>query len=173
MNDTRPAPLMVNAFDPADAGNLTAVEKAIIERRASTLGSAYRLFYQRPVHFVRGEGTWLYDAEGDAYLDVYNNVASVGHSHPHIVAALTRQSATLNTHTRYLHESILNYSERLVATMPNQIGRVMFTCTGSEANDLAIRIAQTITGGEGIVVTENAYHGVTHAVSARPLSFRA
>jgi 4-aminobutyrate aminotransferase-like enzyme len=166
MTETKTAPMMVNAFDPANANGLSAAEQSILERRARMLGSAYRLFYRRPVHFVRGEGVWLYDADGEAYLDVYNNVASVGHCHPHVVAALSRQAATLNTHTRYLDESILNYSERLLTTMPDEIGRVMFTCTGSESNDLAFRIAQTVTGGEGIVVTETAYHGVTNAVSA-------
>jgi 4-aminobutyrate aminotransferase-like enzyme len=166
MTETRPAPLMTNAFDPAKAAGLSADEQQILERRARMLGSAYRLFYQRPVHFVRGEGVWLYDAEGEAYLDVYNNVASVGHCHPHVIAALSRQASTLNTHTRYLHDSILTYAERLLATMPEAIGRVMFTCTGSESNDLALRIAQTVTGGEGVVVTDMAYHGVTHAVSA-------
>jgi 4-aminobutyrate aminotransferase-like enzyme len=157
---------MVNAFVPGASDALSAAETRLVERRQRLLGSAYRLFYEHPVHLVRGEGTWLYDADGHAYLDVYNNVASVGHCHPHVVAALARQAGTLNTHTRYLHDSILDYAERLLATFPDALGRVMFTCTGSEANDLAMRVARHATGGEGIIVTALAYHGVTSAVAA-------
>ena len=157
---------MVNAF-VADADiDLPATDRALIGRRQAALGSAYRLFYQRPVHPVRGKGCWLYDADDNAYLDVYNNVASVGHCHPHVVAALTKQAETLNTHTRYLDDIIVDYAERLLATLPDSIAHAMFTCTGSEANDLAMRIAQHATGGEGIVVTELAYHGVASAVAA-------
>lgn len=137
----------------------------LISRRADLLGPAYRLFYDEPVHLVRGEGVWLYDADGEAYLDAYNNVPSVGHCHPKVVEALTRQAGTLNTHTRYLHENILEYAEELLATFPDEIERLMLTCTGSEANDLALRIANTQTGGKGIVVTDLAYHGVTMAVA--------
>ena len=90
----------------------------MIARRKRLLGPAYRLFYENPVHVVRGEGVWLYDPDGRAYLDVYNNVASVGHCHPHVVAALSRQAAMLNTHTRYLHESVLAYAERLLGLFP-------------------------------------------------------
>ncbi len=111
------------------------------------LGPAYRLFYERPVHLVRGQGTLLYDAEGRDYLDAYNNVASVGHCHPHVVDAVTRQLGMLNTHTRYLHEGIVDYSRRLLASMPDEIDQVMYACTGSEVNDLALRVAQTYTGG--------------------------
>ncbi|MDC7677777.1 aspartate aminotransferase family protein [Asticcacaulis machinosus] len=137
----------------------------LITRRERLLGPAYRLFYDEPAHFVRGEGVWLYDAAGDAYLDVYNNVASLGHCHPRIALAITRQVETLNTHTRYLHETILDCAETLLATLPDHIDRVMFTCSGSEANDLAVRIAEAYTGRTGIIVTELAYHGVTQAVS--------
>ena len=86
------------------------------------LGPAYRLFYDKPVHLVRGEGSHLFDADGVRYLDAYNNVASVGHCHPHVVAAVRRQMSTLNTHTRYLHRGIVEYSERLLATMPDRGG---------------------------------------------------
>jgi len=137
----------------------------MIARRNRLLGPAYRLFYEEPVEFVRGEGVWLYDAAGHRYLDGYNNVASVGHCHPHVVQAITRQAAVLNTHTRYLHETVLDFAEKLLATFPPQIGHVMFTCTGSEANDLALRVARTCTGGTGFIVTANAYHGVTSALA--------
>jgi 4-aminobutyrate aminotransferase-like enzyme len=155
---------MVNGFDPSTAGELDAAEQELIARRARLLGPSYKLFYQHPVHVVRGQGCWLYDAEGNAYLDVYNNVPSVGHCHPRVVEAVSRQAATLNTHTRYLHEAILNYSEDLLATYPDEIGHVMYTCTGSEAVDLALRIARYETGGTGVIVTQNAYHGLTSAV---------
>ena len=137
----------------------------LIARRNRLLGPAYRLFYEQPVQFVRGEGVWLYDPAGHRYLDAYNNVASVGHCHPHVVQAIARQAAVLNTHTRYLHETVLDYAEKLLDTFPAEIGHIMFTCTGSEANDLALRIARTCTGGTGFVVTETAYHGVTVALA--------
>jgi 4-aminobutyrate aminotransferase-like enzyme len=137
----------------------------LIARRKRLLGPAYRLFYEQPVQFVRGEGVWLYDPDGNAYLDAYNNVASVGHSHPHVVQAIARQAAVLNTHTRYLHETVLDYAEKLLATFPAEISQIMFTCTGSEANDLALRVARTCTGGTGFIVTETAYHGVTSALA--------
>jgi len=152
---------MVNAFDPARVADFAEDEAALIARRQRLLGPAYRLFYAHPVQVARAEGVWLYGRNGEAYLDAYNNVASVGHSHPHVVAALARQAATLNTHTRYITEGILDYAERLLATMPASISNVMFTCTGSEANDLALRVAKAVTGGTGVIVTENAYHGVT------------
>lgn len=157
--------LKVNAFQPDQAAALDAAERSLIERRQRLLGPAYQLFYDNPLHLVRGAGTWLYDTAGRAYLDLYNNVASVGHSHPRVVEALAGQAAALNTHTRYLHEGVLDYAEKLLATMPAQLGNVMFTCTGSEANDLALRIARDYTGGTGVIVTRYAYHGMTAAIA--------
>jgi 4-aminobutyrate aminotransferase-like enzyme len=156
---------MINAYDPAKADAVAEYERHMIARRQKLLGPAYRLFYADPVHLVRGEGVWLYDREGHAYLDVYNNVACVGHCHPHVVAALARQAAVLNTHTRYLHEAVLDYSERLLGYFPAELGHVMFTCTGSEANDLAFRVARAHTGGTGFIITDFAYHGVTNAIA--------
>lgn len=155
---------MPNAFRPG-AVDLPPAEAALVARRQAALGPAYRLFYDRPLHLVRGEGVWLYDAGGRAWLDTYNNVASCGHCHPRIVAAMAEQAARFASHTRYLHDGVLRLAERLLATMPAGIGHVMFTCTGSEANDLALRIARAATGGAGVIVTENAYHGVTAAVA--------
>jgi 4-aminobutyrate aminotransferase-like enzyme len=140
--------------------------ESLIAARDRMLGPAYRLFYQRPVHLVRGEGTRLYDADGACYLDAYNNVASVGHCHPHVVEAVSRQLSTLNTHTRYLHGGIVDYSRRLLDTMPEQIDQVMYACTGSEVNDLALRVAEMHTGATGVIVTSDAYHGNTAAVTA-------
>jgi 4-aminobutyrate aminotransferase-like enzyme len=158
--------LMVNSYDPARVEVKDARLAALLERRARLLGPSYKLFYDEPVHVVRGEGVRLYDADGNAYLDVYNNVPCVGHSHPYVVAAQAAQAALLNTHTRYLSDVILDYAERLLATFPAPLTNVMFTCTGSEANDLAFRIARQHTGNSGIIVTHNAYHGITAAVAA-------
>jgi 4-aminobutyrate aminotransferase-like enzyme len=127
------------------------------------MGSAYRLFYDTPIHLVRGEGVWVYDAGGRKYLDMYNNVPHVGHCHPHVVEAICQQAGTLNTHTRYLHDNVVNLAERLTAKLPDELDTAMFCCTGSEANELALRIARTVTGGTGIIVTSFAYHGNTQA----------
>jgi len=164
---------MVNGFTAADAARLSPTERSLIERRDKALGPAYRLFYERPLHIIRGEGVWLYDADGKRYLDAYNNVASVGHCHPHVVNAICEQAKVLNTHTRYLHEGILGYAEKLLATFPAELNHVMFTCTGSEANDLALRIARQYTGGTGVIVTQLAYHGITEQVSAASPSLGA
>ena len=158
-------PGMVNAYNPATSEPLPAYEQAMIDRRDRLLGPAYRLFYQKPLHIVRGDGVWLEDPEGNRYLDVYNNVTSVGHCHPRVVEAINTQNAILNTHTRYLHDTILNYAEDLLGTFPQHLRNVMFTCTGSEANDLAYRIAKDVTGGTGVIVTSLAYHGISDAVS--------
>lgn len=143
-----------------------------LERRRRLLGPAYRLFYDDPVYLVRGNGVWLYDEKDNAYLDAYNNVVPAGHCHPAIQAAISTQAARLNTHTRYLSEGILRYAEALLAHFPGLSGHVMFTCSGSEANDLALQLARSYTGGMGLVVTSNAYHGNTTAVSAISPSIR-
>ena len=119
--------------------------ESLINRRKRAMGPAYRLFYQQPVHLVRGEGALLYDADGRKYLDCYNNVASVGHCHPKVVEALTRQASMLNTHTRYLHANVVEYAERLAATMPGDLSVCMFVCTGTEANDLPCSSVTTST----------------------------
>lgn len=114
---------------------------------------------------VRGEDVWLYDGEGRAYLDCYNNVPSVGHCHPRVIDALARQAAVLNTHTRYLHKEVVEYAEALTGLFPAALDTVMLTCTGSEANDLALRVAYDATRRRGVIVTANAYHGVTLALA--------
>lgn len=165
---TRPT-LMPNAYVPG-AAPLAPEDEARIARRARLLGPAYRLFYAEPLHPVRGDGVWLYDRDGRAYLDTYNNVASVGHCHPRVVTAMAQQAAILATHTRYLHDGILDYADRLLALFPPALSHVMFTCTGSEANDLGLRIARAATGGSGVIVTDNAYHGVTLATAGMSMS---
>jgi 4-aminobutyrate aminotransferase-like enzyme len=136
-------------------------DQELIARRKAALGPTYQNFFDEPLHLVRGSGTALWDADGRQYLDCYNNVVSVGHCHPHVVEALCKQAATLNTHTRYLHEGIVQLGEMLIEKLPGEIDTCVFTCTGSEANDLATQIARHVTGNRGMVVTEASYHGVS------------
>ncbi len=139
----------------------------LLERRKQALGPAQApLSYEHPLYLVRGEGSQMFDHEGNAYLDAYNNVPVVGHSHPKVVRAIAEQSATLNTNTRYLHHSAVELAERLIATMPPGLNTVMFFNSGSEANDIAWRIATSVTGRTGGIVTDFAYHGVTAAIQA-------
>lgn len=146
----------------------TATAKGgLIARRADVLGPALSpLSYEEPLYLVRAEGARMFDADGMEYLDAYNNVPVVGHAHPQVVAAIAEQSATLNTNTRYLHESVVELGERLVASMPPGLDTVMFYNSGSEANDIAWRLATTFTDAGGALVTEHAYHGVTNATIA-------
>ena len=146
-------------------------DTSLLERR-KVLGTAYRLFYEEPVHLVRGEGVWLEDSDGKKYLDMYNNVPVVGHANPVVVQAMTKQASILNTHTRYLHENVVAYAEQLLALFPSELNRAVFTCTGSEANDLALRIAHEVTGRRGVIVTQNAYHGVTSELADMSPSLR-
>ncbi|WP_372598497.1 aspartate aminotransferase family protein [Amphritea sp.] len=143
--------------------NTTNIE--LLQRRYKVMGKSSPLFYEKPLHLVRGEGVWLYDHQGNRYLDVYNNVPHVGHCNPRVVEALHRQASTLNIHTRYLHDNIVEYMERLTATFDDGLSMAMLTCTGSEANELALRMARFFTGNQGIIVTDFAYHGNTEAVA--------
>ncbi|MBX9458004.1 MAG: aspartate aminotransferase family protein [Rhizobium sp.] len=138
---------------------------ALLARRERLLGRNMSTFYQDPVHLVKGEGVWVWDAGGRKYLDCYNNVPHVGHCHPRVVEAICRQASVLNTHTRYLHEGILDYVERLTATFDPSLDTAILTCTGSEANDIALRMAQAVTGKTGVIATDHTYHGNTAAVS--------
>jgi 4-aminobutyrate aminotransferase-like enzyme len=138
--------------------------QSLLDRRYRVMGRNSPLFYDKPMHLVRGEGVWVYDADGNRYLDAYNNVPHVGHSHPRVVAALGRQAAILNTHTRYLDEHIVSYAERLTALFDPTLSMAAFCCTGSEANELALRIARDRSGGQGILSSAWAYHGNTAAV---------
>ena len=141
------------------------MSESLRERRARLLGRDVPTFYRTPVHIVRGEGVWLWDAEGRRYLDAYNNVPHVGHAHPRVAEAVARQSATLNVHSRYLHAGILDYAERLAASFGHGLTQTLFACTGSEAMDAALRMAEAATGRTGIVATDNTYHGNTRAVA--------
>ena len=143
-----------------------AVLDDLIERRRRVLGPKQFLFYDRPIHVVRGEGVWLYSATGRRYLDAYNNVTHVGHSHRHVLRAISRQYAALCTNTRYVYSNILDYAERLTATTPGGPRVCVFVNSGSEANDIAWRMAKMHTGKTGAIVLEQAYHGGTDAIDA-------
>src|SRR5215472_9688538 len=137
----------------------------LLERRRRVLPRS-PLFYSDPVHLVRGEGVWLSDPDDRRYLDCYNNVPVVGHSHPRVARAVAGQQRLLATHSRYLHEAIVELAERLTATLPPGLDSVLVVNSGSEANDLAWRIARAATGRAGAVVTACAYHGLTEATHA-------
>lgn len=131
----------------------------LLQRRNAAFGAGAPLFYQEPLHIVRGEGVAVFDAEGRRYVDLYNNVPCVGHCHPSVAGAVADQAATLNVHSRYLHEGIVRYAERLASRLHDGIDSVVFTCTGTEANEVALMAARLATGGRGIVCTDAAYHG--------------
>jgi 4-aminobutyrate aminotransferase-like enzyme/Ser/Thr protein kinase RdoA (MazF antagonist) len=136
-----------------------------LSRRARLLGPHAYLFYDRPLHIVRGEGVWLYDDEGARYLDAYNNVAHVGHCHPHVVNAIAKQSHRLNTSTRYLHGYILELAEQITKRMPEPLSVCMFVCTGSEANELAWQMSKVASGNGGALITKFSYHGSAAATT--------
>jgi 4-aminobutyrate aminotransferase-like enzyme/Ser/Thr protein kinase RdoA (MazF antagonist) len=143
---------------------LKETRSAQLERRSRLLGPCAYLFYDNPLHIVRGEGVWLYDDEGNPYLDVYNNVPHVGHSHPHVVKAISQQTRKLNTSTRYLHGMILDLAERITERLPETLSVCMFVCTGTEANELAWRMAKLVSGNDGAMITGYAYHGNSDAI---------
>jgi 4-aminobutyrate aminotransferase-like enzyme len=139
----------------------------LVERRGRLFGPALTgLTYRKPLHLVRGEGVWLIDADGRGYLDAYNNVPVVGHEHPRVVEAIVRQARRLNTNMRYVHETALEVAERLTASTEDGLDVVMYVNSGSEANDLAWRIARAVTGGTGGICTAFAYHGISEAIWA-------
>lgn len=158
----RPPSLGATHSDDSEYGATKNIE--LIRDRQRHLGNSI-LFYHDPVHIVRGEGAWLFDETGRAYLDCYNNVPSVGHCNIRVVNALCDQAKLLNTHTRYLHRSVVEYAKRLSDLMPGELKVCMFVCTGSEANELAMRIARTVTGNNGAIVMEYSYHGNSTLIS--------
>lgn len=154
--------LDMNAFNPDAAG---VPPGSLLARRQANIGAASVLFFREPIEMVSARGCWMQAADGRRYLDFYNNVPSVGHAHPRVVAAISQQVATLNIHTRYLNRWTEDYLDRLKGTLPKALSNVILTCTGSESNDLAMRMAMMASGGQGFVVTESAYHGNTLAVT--------
>jgi 4-aminobutyrate aminotransferase-like enzyme len=149
-----------------DQAEADAVLDEMLERRRELLGEKLYLFYDRPLHMVRGEGVWLYDATGRAFLDAYNNVTHIGHSHPHVLRSITRQYAALCTNTRYVYGNIIVYAERLTATIADQPRVCVFVNSGSEAVDISWRMAKMHSGKSGAIIIERAYHGGTDAIDA-------
>ncbi len=144
----------------------------ILAVRRERIGSSLSISYHKPLHIVRGFMQYLYDDEGRAYLDAVNNVAHVGHCHPHVVRVLSEQAGVLNTNTRYLHENLVRYAQRLCATLPDPLRVCYFVNSGSEANDLALRLARAHTGCGGVVVVDGAYHGnLTSLIEISPYKF--
>lgn len=138
----------------------------LIERRDRVFGTGAALFYDEPLELVRGDGVYVFDADGRRYVDMYNNVPCVGHGNPRVAEAMARQQATLNVHSRYLHEGAIEFAERLVSLHGDGIESVVFSCSGTEANEVALHLARTVTGNRGIVCSNATYHGNSEAVFA-------
>jgi 4-aminobutyrate aminotransferase-like enzyme len=137
----------------------------ILTRRRRVFADNALLFYDDPVYFTRAQGVWMYDANDTPYLDAYNNTASVGHCNVEVVEAITRQASVLNSHTRYLYDMVFDYADELLNEFSDDLSKITFTCTGTEANELAMRIAKECTGGDGFIVVGNAYHGSSNATA--------
>jgi len=135
-------------------------------RRDLALGSGAELFYETPLEIVRGEGVYLYDGDGRCYVDMYNNVPCVGHANPAVVHAMAEQQATVNVHSRYLHEGIVTFAERLAGLNHDGIESVVFSCSGTEANEVAIQMARIVTGNRGLVCTDTTYHGNSELIDS-------
>ena len=135
------------------------------QRRDRLFGPGAPLFYTRPLEIVRGEGAFLFDADGRRYVDLYNNVPCVGHANGHVVEAMARAQSTLNVHSRYLHRGILDFAERYLALHADGIENVVFSCSGTEAVEVAIQMARAATGRRGILCCAHAYHGNSTLVS--------
>ncbi|MBN9241282.1 MAG: aminotransferase class III-fold pyridoxal phosphate-dependent enzyme [Mesorhizobium sp.] len=138
----------------------------LLTRRRKAMGPIYKEFYQQPFMPVKGEGVWVTDAHGKRYLDAYNNVPHVGHCHPRVADAMAKQARTFNSNTRYPSEIVVAYAERLLATLPDHLDTAMFVCSGTEANELAWRIATANSGGSGALVTASAFHGNSTIIGA-------
>ena len=146
--------------------------KKIINKREKYIAPSFSLAYDNPIHIVKGKGQYLYDYKGNKYLDVVNNISHVGHCHPKVVEAAYKQNKILNTNTRYLHESIINYAQNICATLPDDLGVCFFTNSGSESNDLALRIARQYNDSYESIVIAGAYHGHTQAlIDVSPYKF--
>ncbi len=145
--------------------NNTNATPGLLERRINTLGSHSPLFYDSPLELVSGQGVWLTSATGNTFLDAYNNVPHVGHAHPVVVDAVTQQMKQLALNTRYLNTRVVDYAEALLATHHESLDRVTFSNSGSEANELALRVARFASGNTGLIVSDHSYHGTTLALA--------
>ena len=158
-----------NACDFSASGNEHI--DGLVQERLHTMGPTSVLFYRKPLEFTHGDGAWLFDGDGNRFLDVYNNVAVLGHAHPAVQLAVSEQLKKLNTHSRYLNKASHDYAQQLLSTVPDTRSdylndpRLLMTCTGSEANDVALRLAFLASGAQGVIVSEAAYHGNTYLVN--------
>lgn len=162
--DLFPAPYDFAGLPPETFKKTGREKDALKAARSQRLGANLSLSYREPLKIVRGEDVWLIDDAGRAYLDCYNNVAHVGHCHPRVTAAIARQAGILNTNTRYLHDAIIEYTERLAKTLPHELDTFFVVCTGSDANELALRAARAATGRRDMLVLDWAYHGHTQSL---------
>ena len=167
-----PDPNLILRLSPESFAADPNPPEALLKRRAQVLGPSLSISYRKKLKIVRGRGAWLYDHTGRAFLDGVNNICHVGHSHPHVVEALARQAAVLNTNTRYLHDTILDYAERLGSYFPKPLSVVYLVCSGSEANELALRMARTVTGRRNVITLDWGYHGNTNGlIDVSPYKF--
>jgi 4-aminobutyrate aminotransferase-like enzyme/Ser/Thr protein kinase RdoA (MazF antagonist) len=156
----------------ADPASVIAPRESVLRRRQHLVPGNQTLFYDEPLRLVRGERHFLYDAEGIEYLDVYNNVPHVGHAHPHVARAVFEQMSRLNTNSRYLQDVHVDFAERMLARLPPSLTRIVFVNSGSEANELAIRLARAATGARDMIVMDHGYHGnTTGAMDISPYKF--
>ncbi len=139
--------------------------KEVLDKRHQYISQIVSVSYNTPIHMVQSAFQYMYDAYGNTYLDAYNNIPHVGHSHPKIIAAGQKQMAILNTNTRYLYTQLAEYAENLLAKFPASLSKVYFVNSGSEASDLAIRIALNHTKAKKIMIMEHGYHGSTQLSS--------
>lgn len=137
----------------------------LLARHRQVMGDGTPLFYENPVELDRGDGVWLYGTDGTRYLDLYNNVPCVGHANPRVAAAVAEQAARLNVHSRYVHENVVDYVERLVGTHHDGIESAVLACSGTEATEMALTMARTLTGKRGLISTNATYHGNSSLVS--------
>ena len=167
-----PDPNLILRLAPESFVEDATPPEVLLQRRAKVLGPSLSISYRKKLKIVRGKGAYLYDHTGRAFLDGVNNICHVGHSHPHVVAALSRQAAILNTNTRYLHDTILDYAERLGSYFPKPLSVVYLVCSGSEANELALRMARTVTGRRATITLDWGYHGNTNGlIDVSPYKF--
>ena len=165
------APSAPAVHTPVSPGHV-ALDQLVTARKAVICGNVALNYSKAPIHVVRGSGQFLYDADGEEYLDCVNNVCHVGHCHPEVVQAVCAQVAQLNTNSRYLHSTLLAASKALTATLPAELSVVFWVNSGSEANDLALRLARTHTKKRGVLCVGGAYHGhVTTMIDASPYKF--
>ncbi len=167
-----PDPNLILRLAPESYAEDKTPPAVLLERRAKVLGPSLSISYRKKLKIVRGYGAYLYDHTGRAFVDGVNNICHVGHSHPHVVAALSRQASILNTNTRYLHDTILDYAERLGRYFPKPLSVVYLVCSGSEANELALRMARTVTGRRHTITLDWGYHGNTNGlIDVSPYKF--